>query len=100
MNPIRREVAWTSLAESTRYVAAFLELSSDDVVNPDEATRALEYIAAELARASPVEIAALRRAAAAEAERRSEHGAGQSTLAFFQSFGESFGLEGRDSDER
>ena len=72
-----------SLARALVNVAAFLELSSDEVVQPDAAVRALEDIAAQLARASEAERAAIRRAAAAEDELRSQHGADPKELAFF-----------------
>jgi hypothetical protein len=83
-----------SLARALVNVAAFLELSPEKVVHPDAAVRALDEIAAQLARASEAELSAIRRAAAAEEEARSQHGAGPKELAFFRSFMESFGVEG------
>jgi len=51
-----------TLAKAMIGAAAFLELSSDDSVNPDDAVRALEDIAATLRSASPDEVAAIRAA--------------------------------------
>ena len=82
-----------SLARAVVNVAAFLELSTDDVVKEDAAVRALEDMAALLGRASGAELAAIRRALTAEELARSQSGAGPKELAFFRSFMESFGLE-------
>ena len=49
-----------TLAKALIQTAAFLELSGDDTVNPDDAVKALEDIAHTLQSASPEELAAVR----------------------------------------
>ena len=49
-----------TLAKALIRTAAFLELSGDDTINPDDAVRALEGIAHTLQSASPEELAAVR----------------------------------------
>ena len=72
--------------------AAFLELSSDDTVNPDDAVKALEDIAATLQSASPDEVTAIR-AALQEliAEERASF-ARADAIGFYEHFLESVGL--------
>jgi hypothetical protein len=49
-----------TLAKALIQTAAFLELSDDDVVQPDDAVRTLQNIAHTLHSASPDELAAIR----------------------------------------
>jgi len=81
-----------TLAKALIEAAAFLELSSDDTVNPDDAVRALEDIAATLQSASRDEVAAIR-AAVQEliAEERASF-ARADALRFYEHFLESVGL--------
>ena len=81
-----------TLAKALIQAAAFIELSSDDTVNPDDAVRALEDIAATLQSASPDEVAAIR-AALQEliAEERASF-ARADALRFYEHFLESVGL--------
>jgi hypothetical protein len=80
------------LARALVNAAAFLELSGDDVVDPDSAVAAMEDIVAALAGASPEEVAALKSAASAEREARAKRGADEDTLDFFENFLENFGV--------
>jgi len=81
-----------TLAKALIQAAAFIELSSDDTVNPDDAVRALEDIAATLQSASRDEVAAIR-AAVQEliAEERASF-ARADALRFYEHFLESVGL--------
>jgi hypothetical protein len=81
-----------TLAKATIGAAAFLALSSEDSLNPDDAVRALEDISATLQSASPDEVAAIR-AALQEliAEERASL-ARADTLRFYEHFLESVGL--------
>jgi len=51
-----------NIARALLQAASFLELSEDDVVNPDDAVRALEGIASQLQKCSAEEVAVLREA--------------------------------------
>jgi hypothetical protein len=77
--------------------ALFLELSSDDLVDPDSAVRALESIAHELGSIGEAERAALREALdeliAEEQAGRNGSAPRQEVIEFYQSFFENFGLE-------
>jgi hypothetical protein len=77
-----------TLAKVVVDLAGFLELSGDDVVDPDSAVMTLESMAAALASATPAEKKALRSAAAERAK-----GARGPARAFFRSFMEAAGLE-------
>ena len=81
-----------TLAKALFQAAAFIELSSDDTVNPDDAVRALEDISATLQSASLDEVAAIR-AALQEliAEERASF-ARADALRFYEHFLESVGL--------
>ena len=80
------------IARALVNAAAFLELSDEDVVDPDSAVAAMEDIVAALAGASTEEIAALQRAASEERKARAKRGADEDTLDFFDNFLENFGL--------
>ena len=84
------------IARALVNAAAFLELSGDDVVDPDSAVAAMEDIVAGLVDASSDEIAALKRAAEAERDARAKRGADEDTLDFFDHFLENFGLVEED----
>jgi hypothetical protein len=81
-----------TIAKAMIGAAAFLELSSDDTVNPDDAVRALEDISGTLQSASPDEVAAIR-AALQEmiAEERASF-ARADAIRFYEHFLESVGL--------
>ncbi|WP_166831032.1 hypothetical protein [Thalassoroseus pseudoceratinae] len=77
------------LAKALVEVAAFLDLSSDDVVDPDSAVGVLEQIAAELARATPLELNALREVI----DEKLQASQDEDEREFYESFFESFGLD-------
>ena len=81
-----------NLAEALVAAVAFLELSDDNTVDPDDAIRALESIGAVLQNASTDEVVALGRAAAEEGARQSASGANDEVKEFYDSFLENFGL--------
>jgi hypothetical protein len=56
-----------TLANAILDLAAFIERSDDETINPDAAVKALEDLAATLSAASPSEISAVLAAAAARA---------------------------------
>ena len=87
-----------ALARSVIETALFLELSGDDVVDPDSAVRALEGIAQELAGTGDAERLALREVLD-ELIGREQAGPGGSAprpevIEFYRSFMENFGLQG------
>jgi len=77
-----------ALARAIVDLAGFLELSGDDVVDPDSAVTALESMAVELAKATPAEKRAIRAAAMERAK-----GARGPEKVFFQSFLDALGLD-------
>lgn len=81
-----------ALAKAIIGAAAFLELSSDDTINPDDAVKALEDISSNLRSASPDEVAAIRMALQdLTAEERANFGRAD-TLKFYERFLEYVGL--------
>ncbi len=72
--------------------AAFLELSGDDVVHPDDAVRALEDIASSLKGCTPAELDALQNALGVQRAAHAARGASPQTLDFFDSFLENYGV--------
>ena len=84
-----------ALAKAILNMAAFLELSSDDVVDPDSAVNALEQLAADLQDATAGEIEYLKAAIRQEiVEIGDERTPEQSDrIEFFLDFMENFGLE-------
>ncbi len=81
-----------TLAKAVLRAAAFLEFSNQDTVNPDDAVRALEDIAATLQSASPDEIAAIRTALQELIAEERTSFARVETLRFYEHFLESVGL--------
>jgi hypothetical protein len=86
-----------ALARSVIEAARFLELSSDDLVDPDAAGKALESIAHELGSIDESERGALREALdeLIGDEQAGRDGSAPRTdvIEFYQSFMENFGLE-------
>ena len=85
-----------TLAKATIQAAAFLELSSDDAINPDDAARALEDISATLQSALLDEVTAIR--AALQELIAEEHAslAPADVLRFYKHFLDSIGLADKD----
>jgi hypothetical protein len=81
-----------TLAKAMIGAAAFLELSSDDSVNPDDAVRALEDIAATLQAASTDEVIAIRGALQELIAEERASFARADALRFYEHFLESVGL--------
>lgn len=81
-----------TLAKAVIGAAAFLELSSDDSVNPDYAVRALEDISATLQSASPDEVAVIRSALQELIAEESSSFARADAIRFYEHFLESVGL--------
>jgi uncharacterized protein YgfB (UPF0149 family) len=81
-----------TLAKAMIGAAAFLELSSDGTVNPDDAVRALEDISATLQSASPDEVAAIRVALQELIAEERTSFARTDALRFYEHFLESVGL--------
>ncbi len=86
-----------ALARSVIEAARFLELSSDELFDPDAAIEALEGIAYELGRIDEAERAALREALdemiGEELARRDGSPPRPEVIEFYESFMENFGLE-------
>jgi hypothetical protein len=86
-----------ALARSAIEAARFLELSGEDLVDPDFAVRALESIAHELASIDETEKTALREALdeliGEEEAGRDGSASRPEVIEFYQSFMENFGLE-------
>ena len=80
------------LAKALIQTAAFLELSGDDAVNPDDAVRALEDIAHTLQSASPDELAAVRDALQELATEERAGFARADVLKFYEQFFERIGV--------
>ena len=81
-----------TLAKALIQTAAFLELSGDDAVNPDDAVRALEHIAHTLQSASPDELTAVRDALQELAAEERAGFARPDVLRFYEQFFESIGV--------
>jgi hypothetical protein len=86
-----------ALARSVIEAARFLELSSDDLIDPDAAVKILESIALELVRSDDAERTALREALdeliGEELAGREGCPSRQEVVDFYESFMENFGLE-------
>ena len=81
-----------TLAKALIQAAAFLELSGDDVILPDDSVRALESIGYSLQSTSPEELVAIR-AALQELTAAEQAGKARAdVLRFYGEFMESFGL--------
>jgi hypothetical protein len=74
------------LAKAVVDAFAFLELSGDDVVDPDDAVGAMEMLTAELRECSSAERQALADAASAEHAAQIAAGAPAETLEFYETF--------------
>lgn len=79
-----------TLAKALLNLAAFLELSGDDVVDPDSAIAAMEDAAATLQDATPAERQALVAAAKSLAKQTTD----RQRRKFYSGFMESVGLDG------
>jgi predicted ATP-grasp superfamily ATP-dependent carboligase len=87
-----------ALARAIITAVAFLELSEDDVVDPDAVCEALEDIGNELTNCSPLEVQALRRELAKMRASEELNEARPEVLDFLESFLASMGLEKDDVD--
>ena len=74
------------LAKAVVDAFAFLELSGDDVVDPDNAVQAMEMLAATLRGCNPKERQALSEAASAELARQIAAAAPAETVEFYENF--------------
>jgi len=81
------------LAKAVVDAMAFLELSEDEVIDPDSAVKAMEMIAATLQDASDEEVEALRQAAMAELNAQSAVNAPEEVIDFYENFLVDLGLE-------
>jgi len=82
-----------TLAKALVETAAFLEFSTDDTINPDDAVRELEGIAHTLHSASPEEVAAIREALKEMVEARQTEPSRAAARTFSAAFLESMGVE-------
>ena len=82
----------TALAKALIETAAFLEFSTDDTINPDDAVRALEGIAHTLHSASPGEVAAIREALREMVEASQTDSTSAAARRFSDAFLESMGV--------
>jgi hypothetical protein len=87
------------LAKALVDAVAFLELSSDDVIDPDSAVKAMEMIAATLQNASDEEVEALAQAAMAELNAQAAKDAPEEVIDFYENFLVDFGLEEEVQEE-
>jgi hypothetical protein len=87
------------LAKAVVDALAFLELSSDDVIDPDSAVKAMEMIAATLHEASDDEVEALAQAAMAELNAQAANDAPEEVIDFYENFLVDFGLEEEVEEE-
>jgi hypothetical protein len=86
---------YKSLAEAVVEAASFMELSSDEVIDPDSALQALESISHSLQTASDREIQALLRYCRDRATTLAGEGEqAEKRRAFYRQFGEAMGLTG------
>ena len=81
-----------TLARALIDTAAFIALSGDDVIHPDDAVRALESIGHTLRAASPAELSAIRAALSDLIAAERSGGARADLLRFYEQFFKSFGL--------
>lgn len=82
-----------SLAKAVVCAFAFLELSGDDVVDPDSAVSAMESMSAELQTCTDEEKAALRKVIVAELHAQQARSADGSVIEFYRDLMLSIGLE-------
>ncbi len=82
-----------TLAKALIGAAAFLELAGDDIVDPDNAIKALEDIAFNLRSATPEELAAIREALKELIADERAGFARTDTLRFYENFMEDSGLD-------
>ncbi len=73
-------------------VAAFLELSGDEVIDPDSAIKTMEMIRSELKEATPEEKKAIAAAATAAAVSACSRDASEVEIEFFEEFMENFDI--------
>jgi len=73
-------------------ISAFLELSGDDVIDPDSAIKAMEMIGSELKKATPEEKESIAVAAKAAATSARSRGATEEEIEFYEGFMENFDL--------
>lgn len=78
------------------HVAAFLELSGDDTVDPDSAVEAMEHVGFYLRRLPARRIATIGEQLARVAAHAQAEGWGEEPIEFFTEFMENFGLGGED----
>jgi hypothetical protein len=81
------------LAKAVVDAMAFLELSEDEVIDPDSAVKAMEMITATLHEATDEEVDALRQAAMAELSAQSAVNAPEEVIDFYENFLVDLGLE-------
>lgn len=82
-----------ALATAIVEALAFLELSDDDVVDPDSAVEAMESIAATLAEGSAKERNAIAKAVKSALAHEQEGDSDPDAIEFYESFMDSMGLE-------
>lgn len=82
-----------TLAKALIEIAAFVELSGDDVIDPDLAVRALESMANTLHSASPEELVAIRAALSEMIAMERAGWARKDVLRFYERFLEDSGFE-------
>jgi hypothetical protein len=80
------------LAKALIDTAAFLELSGEDVIHPDDAVRALESIGHTLHSATPAELSAISAALSDLIAAEQAGSARADLLGFYEHFFENFGL--------
>ena len=81
-----------SIAKALVDAAAFLELSGDDVVDPDSAVGAMEMIISDLAGCTQEEKSAIAEAAATAASESKNSGSSAEMIQFYENFINNCGL--------
>lgn len=80
------------LATALLHTAAFLELSGDDVIDPDSVVKAMEDLVVDLQGCTMEERSALQEAIANEVKILKKAKASEETIEFYEEFFENFGL--------
>lgn len=88
--PLGLEVA--PVLAALLHCMAFMELSGDDTIDPDQALEVMEYVAGYLQRLSPAEAGGVRSQLAAVSAHAREHGAPATFIAFVDGFLDACGV--------
>ncbi len=96
MPPLPTSLRVDPIVSALLHVAAFLELSVDEAVDPDSAVEAMEHVGFYLGRLPARRIGAIREQLDRVAAHAQAEGWGEEAIEFFTEFMENFGLSGEE----